>query len=31
MDASDVIFAMSIGAIALISLSTAFRSGRRPD
>lgn len=31
MEASDVILAMSLGAIALISLSVAFRSGRRPD
>lgn len=31
MEASEVIFAISIGTIVLLSLSAACRSGRRRD
>lgn len=31
MDASEIIFAISIGAIVVISLSMAFRDGRKRD
>ncbi|MET3636291.1 hypothetical protein ABIC52_001070 [Curtobacterium oceanosedimentum] len=31
MEASEIILAVSVGVIALISLSAAFRSGRRRD